>query len=511
MSATLLRALLLGLLLSACAVARGAGAPPLWAQVDRVTWGVTPAELQRARQMGWQAYLDAQLHPDPAAPLPPDVQQRIDALSISREDESAVYWDQLARARQIRQLPQDEQVEARREVRRVAGRRAAETAQRSAWRALYSPSQLQELMTWFWMNHFSVYAGKGYIGTVLPSYEDEAIRPHALGRFRDLLGATVRAPAMLIYLDNVRNASGKRNENYARELLELHTLGVDGGYTQHDVQELARVLTGLGIRPDARAPRVPRALRGQLVQDGLFRFDPSRHDRGDKTLLGRHIAGGGLDEVDRVLDLLARHPATARHISRKLAQYFVADRPDEALVRRLSATYLKTDGDIAEVLRALFSSPQFAASLKARKFKDPTQYVYSALRLAYAQGPAVRNPQAVTGLLGRLGQAPNRRVTPDGYPTAQSDWSGSGQMTARFDVAQRIAAMPAPFYREGGPDKDGAPRPRLPAPLPLAHAYGAQPGPFQALSPATRHALAEAGNVRQANAYLLASPEFMRR
>src|SRR5205085_5135468 len=190
------------------------------------------------------------------------------------------------------------------------------------------------------------------------AYEAEAIRPHALGRFRDLLGATAHHPAMLFYLDNAQNAAagskglnGREagiNENYARELMELHTLGADGGYTQRDVEALAQVLTGWSLNFAGGEPS---------------RFYPRRHDNRDKELLGTTIQGGGAQELDHALDLLARHPSTARFVSRKLALFFVSDDPQPALVERMAATFAASDGDIAQVLRTMFASPEFRASL----------------------------------------------------------------------------------------------------------------------------------------------------
>ncbi|ARP94231.1 DUF1800 domain-containing protein [Bordetella genomosp. 13] len=490
-----------------CAHAQAADAPPLWAQVNRITWGVTPQELRHAGELGWDAYLDAQLEPDSAATLPADVQMRIDALSISRIDSTRAYRAQVERQIEIRELPTEQRVEAARANRKTAATRLNEAGQRTAWRALYSPNQLHEVMTWFWLNHFSVYAPKGNIGTLVSDYEEHAIRPHALGKFRDLLRATARSPAMLLYLDNARNIKGRLNENYARELMELHTMGVDGGYSQRDVQELARVLTGLGVNASGKPLKLSAAQRGALVEDGLFQFNPARHDNGAKAILGHRIEPGGMDEIDAVLDILARHPSTARLISRKLAQYFVADRPSQALVNRMAQTFLESDGDIARTLRTMFDSAEFAASLRTGKFKDALQYVYSSFRLAYADMPPIRNVQPVLLQINRLGQGLARRITPDGYPMAQSDWAGSGQMTARFDAARVISSERGRLYI----DTSDAPRPELPAASRLVDAYGREGGPFACLAPATLKAIEQAANVPDANALLLSSPEFMRR
>ncbi|MBB1624586.1 DUF1800 domain-containing protein [Achromobacter sp. UMC71] len=476
------------------------------ALVNRITWGATPAELARLHELGTARYLQAQLHPDPRARLPAAVQQRIDALSISRQSADDAQAEQRAMRKDAKEADPESRQQAQRDARIISRQRADDTASRAFYRALYSPNQLQEQMTWFWMNHFSVYAAKNDIGTYIDQYEERAIRPRALGKFRDLLAATLRSPAMLVYLDNTQNAVGRINENYARELMELHTLGVKGGYTQNDVQELARILTGLGIRNPDGPPKLRPELRGQLVQDGLFLFNPARHDYGDKVFLGHTIRGAGLAEVDQAVDLLARHPATARFVSTKLAAYFMGDAPPASVIDKMSKTFLARDGDIAAILQTLFTSPEFAQSLKTGVFKDPVHYVYSALRLAYADLPPIVSTRPGMAMLRQLGQPLNQRLTPDGYPQAQSDWAGSGQMTARFEVARAIAAGPQAFYREGD-DKGPVELPRMPDLL----RENADDGLFARLSPATRQAIAQARTPKDANTYLLASPEFMRR
>jgi uncharacterized protein (DUF1800 family) len=334
-------------------------------------------------------------------------------------------------------------------------------------RALYSPNQLEEHLAWFWLNHFNVFQYKGPLRALIADYEERAIRPHALGRFRDLLGATARHPAMLIYLDNARNSAGRLNENYARELMELHTLGVDGGYSQRDVESLARVLTGWSIDLDA---------------PGLARFYPRRHDSSAKELLGRPLKTKGAAELDEALDLLARHPATARFVSRKLALFFVSDDPPPALVERMAATFGATDGDIAQVLRTMFASAEFRASL-GTKFKDPLHYALSALRLVLDDRP-LPDAQPVIGALARLGEPLYARATPDGYPLTKSDWASGGQLAARFEVARAIAnRVPGRIWEE----------------------------PLGSLGPGTRDALARASTSPEWNLLLLASPEFMHR
>jgi uncharacterized protein (DUF1800 family) len=386
-------------------------------------------------------------------------------------------------------------------------RQAQEADQRWLLYAVNSPNQVQERMVWFWVNHFSIGQQKGNLRAFVGDYE-AALRPHALGRFRDLLEASAFNPAMLRYLDNERNAAGQINENYAREIMELHTLGVDAGYSQADVQELARVLTGVGVRVEPGDARVRPALATQYVHEGLFEFNPNRHDHGDKTLLGQPVRAGGLDEVRHVLDRLARSPATARHVSRQLAQYFVGDDPPPALVERMSQRFLASDGDIAAVLKLLFTAPEFDASL-GRRFKDPWQYVVSATRLAY-DGSTVTNAQPLMVALGRLGETPFGRPTPDGWPMSESAWASPGQMTTRFDVAHAIVGAGGNgnpnFFRD---DPAAAP-PAVPRARVQSAAWLRTHAPRA--SAATRDALADTLDTRPGEWAWAAivSPEFMR-
>ncbi|MBO9643867.1 MAG: DUF1800 domain-containing protein [Pseudacidovorax sp.] len=476
------------------------------AWIDRLSWGVSSDTVAQVDRVGLARWIDDQLRPDVAgAPLPPAAQQKIDAMSISAEPGGALALRLNAQRRAADALPEEgERLAARQAWQQALGQAGRETQQRFLLRALYSPDQLREVMSWFWANHFYVSVQK--TRALLADYEDRAIRPHALGRFRDLLGAVELHPAMLVYLDNPQNAAGRINENLAREMMELHTLGVEGGYTQGDVQEMARVLTGLGtnLQPlDAPPPRLPPALAGQWVRRGVFEFNPARHDRNPKTLLGAPLHASGLAEVDEALDRLARAPAPARHISRKLATYFVADDPPPALVERMTRTFERTDGDIAAVMRTMLGSPEFTASL-GRKFRDPLQYAIGSVRLAYGDRVA-SDIGPLMGWVNRLGEAPHAHDTPDGYPLRQQEWASAGQMNARFDVARSLGSNGAVLFRV---------EPRAPLEKPPYPAM-AQAEAVRRIEPtlgaATRQALAKAASVQDWNTYLLASPERMYR
>jgi uncharacterized protein (DUF1800 family) len=311
----------------------------------------------------------------------------------------------------------------------------SELNQSKILREALSERQLLEVMTDFWFNHFNVFLYKGATLYFTTSYERDVIRAHALGKFRDLLVATAQSPAMLFYLDNWLSigphslAAGKGgqsglNENYGRELMELHTLGVDGGYTQADVTETARVFTGWTIAaPD---------------QGGTFQFDPRRHEPGNKTLLGQTIYDSGQAEGMRVLDMLARHPSTAHFISKKLAQRFVADDPPEALVQRMAATFLSSDGDIREVLRTMFRSPEFWSPKTYRaKLKTPLEYVVSAVR---ASGTEIVTADAILQNLQTMGMPPYLQQVPTGYSMMAQTWSNQGDLLNRFNFAMALCS-----------------------------------------------------------------------
>ena len=306
-------------------------------------------------------------------------------------------------------------------------------------RAVYSQRQLSEVMVDFWENHFSIYGNKDATRWMMTAFDRESIRPFSMGRFRDLLGATAHSPAMLFYLDNWQSSllheypatkdkpyrkSGGINENYARELMELHTLGVDGGYTQKDVQEVARCFTGWGIR--------------KPNEDGLFVYNPNAHDNGEKTVLGVKIpAGGGISDGERMLDILAKSPATARFIATKMARRFLGDNPPVAVVDRAAKTFLSTDGSITETLRSIITSSAFFNTANYRtKVKSPFEFVASALRATNAETDANR---PILDWIGRMGQPVYGRVTPDGYPDISREWLSNNDLLARFNFATAFA------------------------------------------------------------------------
>jgi uncharacterized protein (DUF1800 family) len=309
-------------------------------------------------------------------------------------------------------------------------------------RAVYSNRQLAEELDDFWFNHFNVFYDKGSDKFLIPSYERDAIRPNVLGSFRNLLEATAKSPAMLFYLDNfqsvradmdakAKNNKVKRglNENYGRELLELHTLGVNGGYTQHDVIEVARCFTGWGIE--------------QPRKGGGFLYNDKVHDKGEKVVLGHVIpAGGGMQDGEMVLDILASHPSTAKFISRKLAQRFVADNPPQALVDKMAKTFLTKKGDIREVMKVMLMSKEFWSEGAYRaKVKTPFEMVASAVRAVDAN---VDDAYALANQIGQLGEPLYRKQEPTGYSNLNADWVNSAALLGRLNFALNLTQNKVP-------------------------------------------------------------------
>lgn len=478
------------------ASAQGNSAPThadlLW--LNRITWGVNSASLAQFERVGESQFLDEQLAAKDER-LPPPIQTQIDAMPISHLSIEAAIVKLIAEREQYKSMADPKaKVDARKALRKQGRELAIQTQERELLRAVYSPAQLKEQMVWFWLNHFNVFARKGPEAWLDADYAEAAIRPHALGNFRDLVMATLMHPAMLVYLDNARNAAKHHNENYARELMELHTLGVNAGYTQNDVQEMVRILTGVGVALKPGTPRLKPQWQALYIRRGGFEFNPARHDFGDKVLLGHTIHGSGFDEVEQAVDLLVAQPACAQFITRELATYFVSDNPPTALVDSMAQTFQRTHGDIKAVLHTLFESPQFAASLGA-KFRDPMHYLIASARLAW-DGRSINDPRRLVLWLHQQGEGEFDHATPDGYPLVSSAWNSSGQLSQRFELAKTIGTGNLAMY--AGVAIPGVPK--LSGPL---YTRAIKP----ALSATTLSALDKAQSPAEWNTYLLAAPE----
>lgn len=480
--------------------------------LNRLGYGPRPADAEAIAALGAEQWLERFLTEqlEPRRLPPPDALRSklasLDVLKLGQAELLGRYREAVKAAREARRdkaqgmAPEADALNAVREQVRPLVAQAA-TARLS--RALQSPAQLEEVLTEFWFNHFNVFAGKGPVGVLVADYEQRAIRPFVLGRFRDMLGATARHPAMLTYLDNAQSvapgyepprrvrraleaqpalkarAPSGLNENYARELMELHTLGVDGGYTQRDVTELARMLTGWGL--DTR-----KALQGGTGD--LFAFDPAKHDTGAKTWLGQAVPGrsgaAGQAEGERALDVLAAHPATARHLAFKFAQAFVADAPPPSLVQALADNFQASGGDLRAFTRTLIRADEFwRPEAYQAKFKTPYQYLLSSLRALDIQ-PA--EPRSLLAALAQAGQPLYGAATPDGYKNTAAAWRNPEALTQRVQLATTLG------------QRSGVSAERLGTTL------GA------AVSAATRRTLATEPPAQQL-ALLLASPDFMKR
>jgi uncharacterized protein (DUF1800 family) len=430
--------------------------------LNRITFGARPGDVEAVERQGLRNYLAAQLNPSSIAEAP-EVLQRVQNTTALNMPSAALIerYREAAKERKLRKQQEAASSASSDQVAGGAGLKntkgngkagAGDGAKKQVgqqlisarlMRAVDSKRQLQEVMTDFWYNHFNISIDKGLDRALVGAFEEQAIRPYALGRFRDLLAATCYHPAMLFYLDNWQNvkagATSRKgkvsgiNENYARELMELHTLGVDGGYTQKDVQEMARVLTGLGL-PN------PRRQTG----DGKWgSFNANNHDFGDKTVLGHRIAGSGAAEIDQALDLLARQPATAHHIAYQLAQYFVADDPPKALVDKLAVKFSESDGNIKTVMSALLDSPEFwDGHYQNNKYKSPFRYAVSVFR---ATNTEPSDYQAVAQFLRLQGQPVYGCLTPDGYKNTQSAWLNPDALMNRINFATAVGSGKARF------------------------------------------------------------------
>lgn len=400
--------------------------------LNRMTFGVAPGDIDEVRTLGINTYIEQQLHPS-SLQMPQNLKARLSDLSTVNAS-MADLADNYEPPAGVQKTLSEEQ---RKAVNQHKNQIVEELSEAKILRAIASPAQLQEVMTDFWFNHFNVFAEKGADKIFISSYERDAIRPYALGKFRDLVEATAHHPAMLFYLDNWQNtdpnspaARGKKlgiNENYAREVMELHTLGVNGGYTQQDVTTLAHILTGWGLSNGR-----------ELADRASFMFDPRRHDFGDKELLGYSVRGGGEPEIESVLDMLARHPSTANHIAYELAQYFVADDPPQSLVIKLSNAFTSTGGDIAAVLRVLFRSDEFwDKKYFQNKFKPPFRYVISTLRATGVMPPG--DTRAIQGAIANMGEPLYRCLTPNGYSNTNDQWLNSDALLKRIDFTKGLS------------------------------------------------------------------------
>ena len=418
--------------------------------LQRVTYGPRPGDLARVKAVGVAAWLERQL--DPARIDDAAVDQALGALptlTMSIVDLQREYPrpDPETQRRFAGGEMTPREVREQYPFERRPARIVAELQAARMLRAIAGERQLQEVMVDFWFNHFNVFANKGEVRWYVTAYERDVIRPHALGRFPDLLRATARHPAMLYYLDNwlsvrpgfVRRGGpdqGRRaglNENYARELMELLTLGVDGGYTQRDVTEVARAFTGWTIdRPREQARYV---------------FRPAAHDFGDKRVLGRVISVGGERDGEQVLDLLAAHPATARFIAGKLTRRFVNDQPPPALVERVAAAYRDTGGDIRAMLRVIFAAPEFrAADTAGAKIKKPSEFVASAARALGASADA-RGATALARAAAEIGEGLYEATPPTGHPDRAEAWVNPGALLARMNFALSLTGGRLPGVR----------------------------------------------------------------
>ncbi len=541
--------------------------------LNRLGFGPRPGDFERVSAIGPERYVQEQLRPESIA-IPGDLSDRVNEYRTLHMSPIALFVEY---QRPIMQARKDAKADsggdktaikdATKDLRiqqRVVMREAVEARM---MRAIEGPRQLQEVMTAFWFNHFNVFAGKGLDNIWTGAFEETAIRPHTMGKFRTLLGATAHHPAMLFYLDNWQNTApgspgskGKFegiNENYARELMELHTLGVNGGYSQADVIALAHILTGWGLpkgggggggggggnrRPDMQGGGMgeffPFMRRRQnfrrpyaaAVDPSGFYFDPERHDFSSKNFLEHEIEGGGMAVGEHALDILARSPATARHLSFKLAQYFVADDPPKALVSRMAERYLATDGETRAVLETMFASAEFWDPRHyGAKFKTPYEYVVSCVR---ATGVPVRNYRPLYGTMQILGMPLYGCQTPNGYANTQDAWLNPDAMMTRLSFATALGSgnLPLenpPFEEDAGgdgmrrepavvPRNGGAkvnitfdpgphgPKMTPPDPAQLAATLG------EYFSPATANAV-EAAPTQLRAPLILGSPEFMKR
>jgi uncharacterized protein (DUF1800 family) len=470
--------------------------------LNRAAFGARPGDIERVKKMGIDKYLDLQLHPERIDDSATATRlKQFESLKMNLTEINEKYPNPQVLARQLGfkgnnqqnnkpdGTPADDEKDKREQRQAVMEYYRTHDAKPVAFllqelqgqkiiRAIYSERQLQEVMTDFWFNHFNIFWPKAGVKSAATDYEMNAIRPHTMSKFKDLVTATAKSSAMMQYLDNFQSSSpnmnlpmargngrgqagqgrlrryqqdqmteeqrgrlqqaqqqfAKRkpgiNENYARELMELHTLGVDGGYTQKDVQEVARCFTGWTIE---------RPLGGGKKAPGEFMFRPVIHDSGEKLVLGQKIsAGGGIEDGEKVIEILAKHPSTAKFISTKLVRKFVSDNPPQVLIDKVSGVYMKSDGDIREMLKAIFTSPEFYAPESYRaKIKSPFELAVSAAR---AIGAETVNARQLAQFIAKMGQPLYLYQPPTGYPDRAEQWVNTGALLERLNFGLALSA-----------------------------------------------------------------------
>jgi len=531
--------------------------------LNRLGYGPRPGDVERVTQMGVDAYIAQQLHPeriaDPAlgqrltqfptiglstAEIARDYYGPAEALraalqTAARQSQPAAMTDdqmmtgQAGRPANPNAQPQSPELRAARQKEQQI---LQDLMQARLVRAIHSERQLEEVLVAFWFNHFNVFSGKGAVRVYLTEYERDVIRPHVLGNFRDMLGAVAESPAMLFYLDNFQNVDPKAaqqqadqqlarqrlaagrgrggmqrtqnqqqmeqqqqrlmqarnrglNENYARELMELHTIGVDAGYTQDDVIAVARAFTGWTID----RPR----------DGGSFQFNAALHDNDPKVVLGTTIKAGGKKDGEAVLDLLASHPATATFIATKLARRFIADEPPASVVDRAAQVFLDSKGDLREVTRVIVTSPEFfSAEARRAKVKNPFEFVVSSIRATGANVTVVQ--PLVQALQQVLGMPIYGAQPPTGWGDTAADWVNTGALLARLNFAMQLASGQMRGVRINvralAPNTSDASRDRVTSQLIAG-----------TVSPITSETLARAESPQHLVALALGSPEFQKR
>ncbi len=372
--------------------------------LKRTSFGLTPKAIKHARRIGLESYLEEQLSPDTL---------QDDTLEAQLEQLSTLSMTPAERYALERQ-----------------GQPVEELIRATLLRQWTSQRQLYEVMVDFWSNHFNIFIGKSLCRVLKTDDDQQVVRPNSLGNFNDLLRASAHSPAMLVYLDQATSKGDAPNENYARELLELHTLGVNGGYDQTDVQEVARVFTGWSVAP-------PRSL---LFEPGRFLFNPRAHAGGEKHVLGVVIPSGGEEEGNLVLETLAANPSTARFLSQKLARRFIADDPPNSIVDTLAASFSISGGDIPTVLQTLFTSAEFKASA-GQKFKRPLEFFLSALRATGARVNELnRGSRQIQEHLRTMGQIPFTWSPPNGYPDVAGYWFTTSGLLQRWNFGSLLVS-----------------------------------------------------------------------